>query len=180
MAARILKYIFLFISGACLALIQFSFISAWSSPWNSLNLVVVALVVSFLVFNKNEVLWLAFTSGTLLDVFAFHPFGAALLSLFLTAVALYLILENILTNRSLYSFLLLTLIGVVLEALSYNLLLLIFDWSVSGGGRFFLLAPSFWQNMLNNILISLFLMIIFFNLSVLVNRRLQPFFLKRH
>ena len=100
-------------------------------------------------------------------------------SLFFCAVIVYLVLENWLTNRSLYSFLLLTFIGVVAEALIYNFLLLILDWS-SSAGKFFLVSGSFWRELAGNIVISLILVGLFFNLLALASRRLKPFFLKRH
>lgn len=178
MTTRILKYAFLVIAAGFLALIQFSLISAWSEPWSNLNLVMVAIIAAFLTLGRDQAWFLAVATGFFLDVFAFHPFGIAMLSLFFSAVVIYLILENLLTNRSLYSFLLLTIIGVLAEAFIYNLLLLVFDWSGSTS-KFFLISVSFWQDLLWNMALSLILVGLFFNLLVLVSRRLKPFFLKR-
>ncbi|MDD3285377.1 MAG: hypothetical protein PHG95_01975 [Patescibacteria group bacterium] len=179
MTRKILTYIALFIFSGFLAIIQFSLVSAWSSPWNNVNLVIAAIISAFLIFNRDQVWFLALASGWFLDVLGFHPFGVALLSLLSSAAVVYLVLENWLTNRSLYAFLLLTLIAVVVEALSYNFLLLIFGWSESAG-KLFLLSDYFWKDLAATILISLVLVGLFFNLLALAGRRLKPFFLKRH
>ncbi len=179
MAIRLLKYFFLLLFSLFLALIQFSFISALPAPWSYVNLIIVAMLAAFLTLGRSQAWFLAAASGFFLDIFTFHSFGVAMFSLFFCAVIVYLVLENWLTNRSLYSFLLLTFIGVVAEALIYNFLLLILDWS-SSAGKFFLVSGSFWRELAGNIVISLILIGLFFNLLVLVSRRLKPFFLKRH
>lgn len=178
MSKRIINYLLLFILAGILALLQFSLVSAWMTPWSNLNLAMVAVIFAFLALGRDRAWFLALAIGWFLDVFGFHPFGLSLLSLFLSAVLVYLVLENLLTNRSLYSFLLLTAIGVLAEAIFYNLLLLVVDWS-GATGQFFLISNSFWTALFWNLLSSLLLIGLFFNLLALASHRLKPFFLKR-
>ena len=178
MTRQIFTYFALLILAGFLAIIQFSLVSAWSFPWNSVNLIIVAIISAFLIFNKDQVWFLALAAGWFLDVLGFHPFGVALLSLLFSTAVVYLVLENWLTNHSLYAFLLLTVIAVLVEALSYNLLLLIFARSGSVE-KLFLFSDYFWKDLAATAVISLFLVGLFFNLLALAGRRLKSFFLKR-
>lgn len=178
MLQRIFQYIFLFIVAGVLALIQFSLLNSLFWPWNNLDLIMVAIILAFLVFNREKTWLLAAASGWFLDSWGFHPFGLSFLSLFLSAVLVYFVLENVLTNRSLYSFLLLTAIGIIFKSFLFQLFLLIFDWSGSVK-NFFLIQISFWESLFWSLLLGLLIVGLFFNLLSSANRRLQPFFLKR-
>ncbi len=177
MSQRIGQYLALFIGAGLLALVQFSLVSSLPWPWNNLDLPIIAVIFSFLFFSRDQTWLLAAASGWFLDVLGFHPFGLALLSLLFSAIIIYLVLENILTNRSLYSFLLLTFIGLVAEAFLYHIFLAIFDWS-GASQAFFLVNGAFWEALAWKLVLSLLIVGLFFNLIALASRRLQPFFLK--
>lgn len=175
---HILQYLFLFIIAIALALLQFSLVSSLAFPWNNLNLVFLAIIFTFLAVGSCQAFFLAISAACFLDIWSFYPFGLFIFSLLLSTLIVYLILENFLTNRSLYSFLLLTLLGLILESFLYHIFLLVFDWSVSFNS-FFLTSASFWQSLLWSLLLNLLILALFFNLLALASRRLQPFFLKR-
>lgn len=177
MSRRLVQYLILSLLSGVLSLAQFSLISALPWPWSNANLVVVAVIFAFLVLGRDRAWFLALTAGWFLDVWSFHPFGLSMLSLLASAVIVHLVLENWLTNRSLYSFLLLTVIAISADALIYNILSTILDWSGSSA-QFFLISGAFWEFLIWSILLGAVIVGLFFNLLAVVSRRLQPFFLK--
>lgn len=178
MSKKIVNIVFLLIAAGFLALIQFSLISALPWPWSNFNLAVIFYIFAFLALGRDQAWLLAAASGWFLDVWRFQPFGVSLLSLTLSALVVYLVLENVLTNRSLYSFLLLTAIGLFAETIFYNILLTIFDWS-GAAGNFFLFNSAFWESLAWSLLLGLLVVGLFFNLLASASNRLKPFFLKR-
>jgi hypothetical protein len=177
MYKKIFSFLIFLSLAAFLALVQFSLISFLPWPWSNLDIILIAIIFSCLMVSRDRVWFLALAAGFFIDVFSFHPFGLSLLSLFLSAVIMYFVLENVLTNRSLYSFLLLSIIGITAEAFIFNILLVIFDWSGSSG-RLFLFSATFWESLAWSLALGVFLVALFFNLLALASRRLQPFFLK--
>ncbi|MDD2680667.1 MAG: hypothetical protein PHE20_01025 [Patescibacteria group bacterium] len=178
MSKQIIKYVLLLTGVAILALLQFSFISALPWPINNFNLSLVAIIFSLLFLDKKDSWVIAISLGFFTDAWLFHPYGTAILSFFLTAVALYLILENLLTNRSLYSFLLLTIIAVLIDTIFTRVFLIIFDWSGAGASHF-LVSNLFWGSLMWNLILSLLVVGFIFSVLAILSRRLKPFFLKR-
>jgi hypothetical protein len=178
MSKRLIKYLLILLGAAALALLQFSFISALPWPFSNLNLSLTVIIFSFLLFDKEDVWLIALFLGFFLDVWFFHPFGTIILSLFFSAIVLYLILENLLTNRSVYSFLLLTIIAVISDTLFTRIFLIIFDWSGSSASRF-LSSSLFWESLVWNLILNLIIVGVIFSLLAILSRRLKPFFLKR-
>jgi hypothetical protein len=178
MSKQIIKYVLLLIGAAILALLQFSFISALPWPFNNFELSLVAIVFSFLLFNKKDSWIIAIALGFFTDLWLFHPYGTAILSLFFTAVVIYLVLENLLTNRSLYSFLLITIIAVLVNTIFTRIFLVIFDWSGANTSHF-LTSSLFWGSLMWNLILSLVVVGFIFSVLALLSRRLKPFFLKR-
>jgi len=178
MSKRIIQYLILLFVASLLALLQFSLVSALPWPWNNFNLLVVAFIFAFLTVGRDKAWLLAAAAGCFLDIWSFHPFGLSLLSLLFSAVIVYIILENVLTNRSMYSFLLLTAIAIISETFLYNIFLIILDWSGSAS-KFFLFSVSFWEALAWSLLLGLLVVGLFFNLLAMASRKLHPFFLKR-
>lgn len=178
MSKRLIKYGLLLLASATLALLQFSFISALPWPLNNFNLSLTVIIFSFLLFDGDDVWLIAIFLGFFLDVWLFHPFGIAILSLFISALVLYFVLENLLTNRSLYSFLLLTMIAVISNTLFTRIFLIIFDWSGSSASHF-LRSSLFWESFAWDLVLNLIVVGAIFSLLAILSRRLKPFFLKR-
>lgn len=178
MSKRIIKYTLLLTGIFLLVLLQISFVSALSWPFNNFNLSLVVIILSFLFLDKQDLWIIALSLGFFTDVYLFHPYGTAILSLFSTAVILYLILENLLTNRSLYSFLLLTIIAVLANTIFTRIFLIVLDWSGTNITYFFV-SSLFWKSLMWNLILSLFVVGFIFSFSAILSRRLKPFFLKR-
>ncbi|MBN2884959.1 hypothetical protein JXE04_03465 [Patescibacteria group bacterium] len=178
MSKRLIKYGLLLLGVAALALLQFSFISALPWPFNNFELSLIVIIFSFLLFNENDVWLISLFLGFFLDVLFFHPFGTTILSLFFSALILYLVLENLLTNRSLYSFLLLTIIAVISSTLFTRIFLIIFDWPGLSASHF-LSSSLFWESLAWKLILNLIVVGAVFSLLAILSRRLKPFFLKR-
>lgn len=178
MTKAILQYLFLTILALVLVILQFSLISALPYPFYNINLLASSLILAFLITSKEKTWFLSLVMGFLLDIFSFHVFGSSVFSLFLSAVIIYFILENILTNRSLYSFLLLVLIGIIMETILYQLFLFLFDLS-SQGLKIFFLKIAFWESLAWSVFAGLITVLISFHFLVALNRKLKPFFLNK-
>ncbi|NCB20766.1 MAG: hypothetical protein EOM88_02490 [Clostridia bacterium] len=178
MLKRIVTILLFIFFAIFLVVVQFSLLNSLTYPWLSINLLVIALVLVFLISNKEQAWFLAIALGYFNDLLSFQAFGATIVSLFLTAIIIYLILENWLTNRSLYSFMLITVIAIFVESLIYNLFIYIFDWS-GQINSFFLFSSSFWTSLAWNILTALIIVTLSFHFLVILSRKLQPFFLSK-
>lgn len=178
MSKKILLFFILLLLAITLVVLQFSFISALSYPWYNINLLSLVIVLAFLTAKKEEAWFLAISLGYFTDLLNFQPFGSTISSLFISAIIIYLALKNWLTNRSLYSFLLLTIIGVVSERFIYYIFIFIFDWS-GQVTRIFLFRGVFWESLAWNIITSLLIVMLVFHFLVILSRKLKPFFLSR-
>lgn len=173
---KIVPIIVFILFGLAAALIQFSFIFTLPSFFSSLNLVVIILIFTLFFWDFRSAIWAAAIIGFWLDLFSFNFFGLYLWTLFLTAVLSHWILNAWLTNRSLYSFLLLILIATA----AYNLLVGgFFYFSAYDARTFFLGSANFWLDVGYQAAWSILAALLMFNLAGLATKRLQPFFLEK-
>lgn len=178
MPSRIFK-IFLILSIALLAVfLQFSFISPLPVFFRAINLPLAFLLIILIFFSSLEALIVSFFFGFIFDSWYFSPFGTYLLSFLVIILFAQIVLNNWLTNRSLYSFLVLTIIS----SFFYNIVWSSFNFifSLGGeGGRFFLFSWNF----IKNLFFSAFWLVLICGLSFVVlsqiSHRLRPVFLKR-
>jgi hypothetical protein len=94
-------------------LMQVSFISVLPSPLNHLNLALVSILILLLFDDLNLLFFWTILSSYLLAMSSRLPLGVLLPAWWLVAISCYAILNQFLTNRSLYSLLLLVLGGTV-------------------------------------------------------------------
>lgn len=156
-------------------LLQFSLISAWPFAFNQINLILIILVFSLFFFGHMSALLLALFFGFWFDLLSFNVFGIYLLSLFITVFVSHRVLKNWLTNRSLYSFLVITIIANAIYV--FSLYLLIYLSRISRGA-FFLGEKSFWSSFTWQIIWSVVAALLLFNLIAAVTKKLKPFFLE--
>jgi rod shape-determining protein MreD len=112
-----------------LAMFQTSFIAALPWPFNYFNFVLSVLIFITAILNFRQALWFAFFSGLILDTFSFSGFGTIAAILILVAIIINFLFRNFFTNRSLYSLVILGLIGngiYILSLLIFNFLFFIF------------------------------------------------------
>ncbi|MBU1146443.1 hypothetical protein KKD80_02770 [Patescibacteria group bacterium] len=160
-----------------LVLFQISFIAALPWPGNYFNLVLVILIFITVIFNFHQALWFGLFSGFLIDMFSLSGFGTIAAISILVVIILNFLFKNFFTNRSLYSLMILGLIGNVIYILS--LLLFNFSFFIFGGTdsllKFFSRANILgllWQIMFS----VLFLMVMFLAFNFL-SKKLKSVFL---
>jgi len=118
-----LRHIAFFLIILLLNIIQISFINLTDSVAR-LNILILFLVFLVFYFEEIPLLWWSLITGAVGELFSPYPFGMITVIIIVTAIALMFLFNNFLTNRSLYTFLLLSIAGTVI----YNLLLLIVSY----------------------------------------------------
>ncbi|MBU1870593.1 hypothetical protein KKF17_00495 [Patescibacteria group bacterium] len=97
-----------------LAIFQIAFINNLPARFDNLNLILVVLIFILILVNFNYAIIWAISMGFLLDIFLFSSFNSHLISLFFTITFSNLLLISFFTNRSLYSFLVLTGLATII------------------------------------------------------------------
>jgi len=172
------EWLIYFIAFSLVAIIQAAFIFALPAPYVAINLPLIALLFSLLFFKRNTTLILALLMGFWLDILGFNFFGLNILVFLVIVFLADLVLNNWLTNRSLYSFLVLS----VLSTFVYDLLLygIVTIWqSGQPETSLFLFQAYFWKQLLWQIFWSAGFMLLFFNLANSLSKHLKPFFLEK-
>ena len=106
-----------------LGIVQVSFLTTWSRPVNSLNLIL-SLIIFLVAINRyRQGLWWAFGAGCFLELYSFDFSGLTTLALIITVVIVNFLFNNFFTNYSFYS---LTISGLM-GTLIYNLLIFLVD-----------------------------------------------------
>jgi len=158
-----------------LAIVQFSLISAWPDPWRQLNLGLLLVTFTLFFFPARLAFLAALLFGLWLDLLSFNFLGFYLIPLVGLVAADAWLANNWLTNRSLYSFVVL----ILLNTLVYNLLMASFSYFSSSAPVFFLLAADFWSTLLYQAIWGLAAAILFFHLAAFLTKKIKPFFLEK-
>ena len=161
-----------------IALFQIGFIGALPVWFSEINLILLILVF-LLGFNRlKTVLFWGSGMGLIYDLYIFVPFGAYTTSLLITIFLAYFLMANFLTNRSLYSCLVLTSFTVFcFEFFSYviiNISSLIFNQEF-----LFVFNKSFFLYKMYGLFLNLFLMSIFLYLFNFFSPKFKPVFLNK-
>jgi hypothetical protein len=167
---------FLALSCLAIAILQFSFISSFPGAFNQINIGLIAMVFILFFFGIKSAILFIFFFGSFMDIFSFQFFSFHLLVLATVSLVVYLILENWLTNKSLYSFWVLCLIASVTYGFISSILLFVFSGL---GGGFSIFSLYFWQSLLYQSLWLLLVASLFFNIFVSLAKRFKPFFLEK-
>ncbi|MEI8361306.1 MAG: hypothetical protein WCG01_04210 [bacterium] len=154
------------------------FISGLPGNLNSANIVLVSLIF-YLVFDDiNTLLYWLISLALLQESITYLPFGAMLISLSVSVFVAYLLLTSWLTNRSLYSLLILTWVVTIINngvLYAYSAFInLVRDQS------FMLNTELMPQRFFWSLLINSLLMLIIFNILNFINPRLKPFLLLKN
>ncbi len=159
-----------------LALLQFSLISALPDPFRQYNLVLTVLIFTLFFLDLRLALISAMIAGFCLDVLSFNFFGFYLIIFFCILLLAEWVLKNWLTNRSLYTFVVL-MVGLTFL---YNILAATILYLFSTDyNTFFLIKSSFWTALAYQCLWSFASALILFHLAALVSKRIKPFFLEK-
>ena len=173
MIYRILLNIIL---GSLLFILQFGLISALPGFWRNLNLIVVVLVFILVLKGFRIALWWLLGLAVLLDIYSFLPFGINILSYLWMIIFTNLVLVKLITNRSLYSFVVLIFFALVnLKFIAIIFIFAINFFTNSTGGQIFNLEILI--NLLFSLGTTILAAVIIYYLLNLVSRKLKPVFL---
>lgn len=159
-----------------LTILQFSFISTLPGALKSINIILVTLLFILVLGELEIALWWAIGAGFLFDIFSFLPFGAYLFSFCLTIIITNFLLINFFTNRSLYSFFLLSIFQIFFYELFINSINYLS--TILGYSNYFLIPNLlFWKEKLAELILNLALVLTLFYLVNFITNRLKPVFL---
>ncbi len=167
-----LNILFLFI----VVLFQMAFIN--NLPWgfSKLNLILITLIFILGLIDFKFALWWSLGAGFLLDIYSFELFGIYLVVIILTIVITNFLLINFFTNRSLYSFLILSFLALLIYEIFLQLAFYITN-VFSHQYYFRIFELDFWVNVLQAEIYNLFLVIIVFYATNFITQKLKPVFL---
>ncbi|MBP6942571.1 MAG: hypothetical protein KBB55_00830 [Candidatus Buchananbacteria bacterium] len=102
-----------------LCLVQVTVFNRSAGSWLSFNAVIIALALLTIMSDRFSLIFLVITSGVIFDLHSNLPFGIYLVSGIVTVLAASWLFEYFLTNRSLYSFVVLTIIATLIYHLVF-------------------------------------------------------------
>lgn len=167
--------ILFFLAIIILLIIQISFLNPLSTGLTPINLILLLLPLLVFQMELAPLLWWSLVLGGIMDLIFTSLFGLETVMIISTSIFLHFLFKNFLTNRSLYTFILLTLIGT----LTYNLLFYLTSFLFYSLKLidYALLKDDFWMGLgwqaLDNMIIAFFL----FLLSHFINQRFRKQFL---
>ncbi len=181
----IIKTIINLILLTLITIFQLSFISGLPEPMTNLNLIIVVLIFT-IAFNKKKTIWFFVFIGFLFDIYSNNIFGFFTLLWPLIFLFSSFLATSFFTNRSLYSFLGLTLFATLFYNLAINLanytLFHLIRWFTDVftdyiDMSFFLFNQDFWLNIFYSIVINLVTVFLFFHIINFVTHKMKPVFL---
>ena len=172
------RWFFYFLIFSAVAIVQATFISSLPPIFFAINLVLTSLLFSLIFFKLENTLILAILMGFWLDILGFNFFGLNILVYLITSLLMDFLLKNWLTNKSLYSFLVLSVVGVLIYNLLLYIILAVWQSGQTGSG-FFLFESHFWIQLLWQTMWGAGFMLFFFNIANSLSKRLKPFFLEK-
>lgn len=127
-----LKFFKLLLLSFAFFVFQLSVANDFGGFFSGINFVLIYLVYVFIFYDLKTSLIIGLFSGFLLDLFSFHFFGIYSISIVVSIMASNFLLLNLLTNRSIYSFLTLGLSFSVVYYFFSSFLVYIHYWSLDG------------------------------------------------
>jgi len=176
MIKKFLRPIIFIIIISLLAIWHISAIYIWPGFLSEFNLVPIIIVSSLFFYNVKSALLASLIFGLWFDLFSFSFFGLESLSLIISIFLIYEISRSWLTNRSIYSFLIINILFVLFYSFTSALLFYFSHFDASG---FFLWQKYFWLLLTYRLLWSLILSLIFFSPLTKMTKNLGPGFLDK-
>ncbi len=173
---KILIIIFYLLLISLIVLVQVSLINNLPAWFKDLNLILILLIFTLFFYDFRSAAVVALLAGLWLEVFSFNFFGLYLLALFFTLSLSDWALRSRLTNRSLYSFLILILLATVIY--NFSIALMSYWWS-NPSGVLFLEQKHFWLVLIKQSIWSELAAVFLFGLATSLTHRFQPFFLEK-
>lgn len=174
-----IRKLLIFLIILILNIIQVSFLNLASDGIAIVNIMILFLVTLVFSLELIPFLWWSLVTGVIIDLFSPFPFGTTTIVIITTSIILQFLFKNFLTNRSLYTFVLLSMTGTLV----YNFLLfaasyLLYSLNIN---QFYLLYGSrFWIGLIWQIVFNTIIaVIIFFSLRYITNRFQKQFLISK-
>lgn len=161
-----------------LSVVQLSLINDLPLLFNSMNLVLVALIFLLIVHDSDKALFWSIGIGFVFDMYSFMPFGFYIVYFFVTIFIAHFLLNNFFTNRSLYTFLALTFFATIFFRIITSVTIDFWRFMNSEFG-YVIFSKILWQRLLEELVLNLILIIIAFYVNNFLSNRLKPVFLIR-
>jgi len=161
------------------AVIQLSFISALPGIFSYFNLIALTLVLFLILYDLKIAFYLALFFGFLSDIHSSIFFGLNIICWILAIIITNFFLLRFFTNKSIYSFISLTIITIIFYELPKVFLLFSIDFIIKDTPRQIIIIKDYFLNISQEILINAVVMFILFYFINYFSKRLQPVFGKR-
>lgn len=154
---------------------QIAFVSGFLYPISEFNIILIVLIFVLVLGNFELALYFSIGLGFLADIFSFLPFGFYLIILPLLTIGINFLFSNFFTNRSLYSFLSLGILG----SLIYDVLIFIGRYLISlfENSKINFSLVSFSSYEVHHLLLNSTAIVILFYITSYINKKLKPEFL---
>lgn len=176
MFKKFFRPLLFFLATSLLAIFQISAVFVWNGFFSEFSLIQMVIVSFLFFYNIKEALLSCFIFGLWFDLFSFSFFGLETIALLITLFLVYRISLSWLTNRSIYSFLIINLIFIVFYSFIYSSLFSLSSLEVNG---FFLWQKHFWQILSFRVIWSLLISLFSFSALSLATKNLRPVFLDK-
>jgi hypothetical protein len=127
-------------------------------PWNKINIIFLAIVLSLVLFESGISVWITFFVHLFVEVYAPQPFGIIIFSSTISILCVYWLYRHLFTNRSWYSVMAMTFVALILYRLLYTILLsILYFWSGKDSIPFLELSAIYaWELFLTTVVSTLF------------------------
>ena len=159
-----------------LVFLQLVVLSILPFPFNQLKLPLAMLLWFLAVVGSRGVLLLSLASGFLLELFSVTPFGFGIMALSAAIIVVQFLLSRVFTNRSVPIIFLNSFIGVFMYTMVLFVCLAVYAWITA---RASWLGLIFFKNAVWSIFLTALITTLFYAISMLFVRRLNPRFVSR-
>jgi rod shape-determining protein MreD len=171
-----LKIFFNFLLVLALAAIQIGFVSSLPGWLSKANLIIIFIIFVLELSDLRSAVIIAFSCGLILDVYSFSPFGSYSFGLLVVVLLTNFLLNSFFTDRSLYSFLVLTFFAFFCFELTFYF----FDFIVNFINRndySYLFNSKFFIKKIEELFVNLSVVFIGFYILGFATNKLNPVFL---
>jgi len=151
------------------ALVDICLVSALPFGLNRIHFLFIAIIMILILSNIRLAAWWALGGAMILEAFSFRFFGTYLIVAFIVLSLAYFLFEKVMTNRSVYSVMVVT---AAVTAIADIIFLILDYWTVHDLGTITSQIISFILSVVFNVIAAV---IIFYLFSALT-RRLKPVF----
>ena len=160
-----MKFIINFLKWICVAIllifVHYVVYYFLPSPWNNINIIFSAVIISIIGWESGVSIWLACLLHFFMELYSISPFGLILLPSTLSIIFAYWLYTFIFTNRSWTSAMALVVLALIVYRILYTLTFVILEYFNKGFNIAWktLLVNYFWELALTSIMTGLMVFI---------------------